>query len=176
MSRVLTQREKVLSFLVGGAVLFIVNLFVIDYFLQTRARLSRDTTMKTAQLRAMKTLLKEAPRWAKEDAELRATQPRLENEATAGFQLLNQVQQAAGAEGVTVEQPAIGTVERKPTYTAVSITLDTKSTWKALVLFLAKLQAPGQFIVVESGDLQVDQNEPTQMRGKFKIAKWYAPK
>jgi hypothetical protein len=176
MSRVLTQREKVLSFIVGGAVLFIVNLFVVDYFLQTRARLSRDTTLKSAQLRSMKTLLSEAPRWAKEDAQLRATQPRLENEATAGFQLLNQVQQAAGADAVTVEQPAIGPVERKPTYTAVSVTLDTKSTWKALVLFLAKLQAPGQFIVVESGDLQVDPNDQTQMRGKFKIAKWYAPK
>ncbi|HEV7406118.1 MAG TPA: GspMb/PilO family protein [Chthoniobacteraceae bacterium] len=176
MSRVLTQREKVLSFLVGGAVLLIVNLFVIDYFLQNRTRLSRDTTVKTAQLRSMKTLLVEAPRWAKEDAQLRATQPRLENEATAGFQLLNQVQQSAAADAVTVEQPAIGPVERKPTYTAVSVTLDTKSTWKALVLFLSKLQAPGQFIVVENGELQIDQNDPTQMRGKFKISKWYAPK
>jgi hypothetical protein len=157
-------------------VLFIVNLFVVDYFDKTRARLSRDIVVKTAVLRSMKKDLAEAPRWAKDDAELRATQPRLENEATAGFQLLNQVQQAAGADGVTVEQPAIGQVERKPTYTAVSVTLDTKSTWKALVLFLAKLQAPGQFIVVESGDLQVDPNDPTQMRGKFKIAKWYAPK
>jgi type II secretory pathway component PulM len=176
MSRVLTQREKVLSFIVGGAVLFIVNLFIIDYALGMWARLSRDTTVKRAQLRAMKTLLTEAPRGAREDAELRAKQPRLENEATAGVQLLNQVQQAAAVDGVTVEQPAIGPVERKPTYTSVSVTLDTKSPWKALVLFLAKLQAPGQFIVVETGELQIDQNDLTQMRGKFKISKWYAPK
>jgi hypothetical protein len=176
MSRVLTQREKILSYLVGGAVLFIVNLFVVDYFFTQRAKLSGDIVRKTAQVRAMKQLLNDAPRWAREDAQLRATQPRLENEATAGVQLLNQVQEAARQQGVTVEQPAIGPVDQKPTYTAASLTLDTKSTWKSLVMFLARLQGPQQFIVVESGELQVDTADPTQMRGKFKIAKWYAPK
>lgn len=176
MSRALSQREKVLSYIVGGTVLVIVNFFVLDYFRETWDTLRRDTMTKSAQLRTMKALLAEAPHWAKEDAELRATQPRLENEATAGFQLLNQVQQAASADGVTVEQPAIGSVERKPTYTAVSVTLETKSTWKAVVLFLSKLQAPGQFIVVETGELQIDQNDNTQMRGRFRIAKWYATK
>ena len=174
MSRTLTQREKVLSMIVGGAVLLIVNLFVIDYFLTNRAKLSSDTVRKTAQLATMQKLLAAAPQYAQQDARLRATQPRLENEATAGVQLLNQVQDAARKDAITVEQPSIGMVERRPYCTAISVTLDTKSTWKSLVLFLAKLQTPDQYIVIESGELQVDNGDPTQMRGKFKISKWYA--
>ena len=64
----------------------------------------------------------------------------------------------------------------KPTYTAVSVTLDTKSTWKALIQFLHGLQGPDQFIVLDSAELKVDTTDQTQMRGKFRISKWFAPK
>ena len=42
MSRTLNQREKVLSFFVGGVFLLIVNLFVINYFITNRARFSGE--------------------------------------------------------------------------------------------------------------------------------------
>jgi len=60
--------------------------------------------------------------------------------------------------------------------TAISVELQTKSTWPALITFLEHLQGPEQFIVVESANLRVDTSDPTMMRGNFKIAKWYAPK
>jgi hypothetical protein len=38
----------------------------------------------------------------------------------------------------------------------------------------AKMQAPEQFIVIEGADLKIDDEDHTQMRGHFKIARWFA--
>ena len=105
-----------------------------------------------------------------------AHQPKIENEATAGVQLLNQVQELAKKFGVTIEQPAIGNPERQPRYTSVAVTVDTKSPWKALHDFLGAVQGPEQFVVLESSRLNVDPSDQTQMRGHFRIAKWFAGK
>jgi hypothetical protein len=37
------------------------------------------------------------------------------------------------------------------------------------------VQAPDAFIVFESANIAIDSSDPTQMRGKFKVARWYAP-
>ena len=169
-------REKALSYFVGGAVLLVVNLFVINYFLTNRARLSAEARTKTMQLRSMKLLLANAPLWQEREARLIGAQPRLENEATAGVQFLTEIKEAAKREQVTIEQPVILPVEQRPACTAVSVELETKSTWAALIDFLKPLQGPEQFIVVETGTLRVDSGDPTMMRAHLKIAKWYAPK
>jgi hypothetical protein len=43
------------------------------------------------------------------------------------------------------------------------------------VHFLYDVQQPEAFIVFESANIAVDNNDPTKMRGKFKIARWFAP-
>ncbi len=177
MSRSLSQREKALSWLVGGAVFGVLNLFVLSYLFENHQRLHLESSRKSAQLHAMQAQLALAPVWEEREARLRATQPRLENEATAGVQLLNQVQAAARQEGVELgPSPVFGVVEPQPAGLSVSVQIKTKSPWKALINFLAKLQGPEQFIMVESTKLQVDPGDPTQMSGEFKISKWYAPK
>ena len=42
--------------------------------------------------------------------------------------------------------------------------------------FLHAMQAPDRFIVFESANVQIDKDDKTQMHGKFRIAKWFAPK
>jgi hypothetical protein len=37
------------------------------------------------------------------------------------------------------------------------------------------VQQPESFVVFESVTLAIDPADPTQMRGKFKIARWFAP-
>ena len=44
-----------------------------------------------------------------------------------------------------------------------------------LIAFLHDLQAPGQFVALETANLKIDATDPTQLRGRFKIARWYAP-
>ncbi|MEY2439061.1 MAG: hypothetical protein QOI34_446, partial [Verrucomicrobiota bacterium] len=41
--------------------------------------------------------------------------------------------------------------------------------------FLYDVQQPEAFVVFENVTLAVDSSDPTKMRGKFKIARWFAP-
>jgi len=43
------------------------------------------------------------------------------------------------------------------------------------VHFFYDAQRPEAFIVFETVNLMVDSGDPTVMRGRFKIAKWFAP-
>jgi hypothetical protein len=44
-----------------------------------------------------------------------------------------------------------------------------------LVHFLYDAQQPDAFVVFESVNLIIDSGDPTMMRGKFKVAKWFTP-
>jgi hypothetical protein len=57
----------------------------------------------------------------------------------------------------------------------VAIDIETKSPWSPLIAFLHELQTPGQFVALENANLKIDATDPTQLRGRFKIARWYAP-
>jgi hypothetical protein len=37
------------------------------------------------------------------------------------------------------------------------------------------VQRPEEFVVFENVNLAIDGSDPTMMRGKFKIARWFAP-
>ena len=66
-------------------------------------------------------------------------------------------------------------METTPSHQTVSATFETKSDWPPLVHFLYDVQRPEDFTVFEQVNLMVDANDPTVMRGRFKIAKWFAP-
>ncbi len=107
---------------------------------------------------------------------LKEKQPKLANEDSAGLQLLELVKELAKKHVVTIETPVIRQPIKKPDFTSVGVEIETKSTWKSLIAFLGELQNPEQFIVLDSANLKIDTADQTQMRGKFKIARWYAPK
>jgi hypothetical protein len=172
----LNQREKILAGIVIGAVVFVLNVAVLRYFFSTYGELTQETAREQAQLQSMQGLLANTGLWEQRDAWLNAHQPKLENDAFAGSQLLDQVQKVAKANSITVEQPQLANPERHPLYTAVTVNLETKSTWDSLKKFLVAMQGPEQFIVIEGANLRVDTSDPTQMRGRFRIAKWFAPR
>jgi len=172
----MTAREKTLVIFVGGTVALVINLFLINFFLHTRAQLQSDLTRKTVQLQAMKTLLANTSLWEQRDAWLKAKQPKLENEARAGSDLLSQVEETAKKFSVSVEQPQIANPDRHPQYTSVSVSVETMSTWKSIVGFLAAIQGPEKFMVLESANLRIDPKDSTQMHGRFRVSKWFAPK
>ena len=53
---------------------------------------------------------------------------------------------------------------------------EVKSAWPPLVHFLYDVQQPESFVVFESVTLNIDSADPTMMRGKMKLARWFAPK
>ena len=99
-------------------------------------------------------------------------QPVLTNPAEASS-LLTQLQQTAAKYNVEIVNPQIGSVEKAPNHQAVSVTFETKSAWEPLVHFLYDAQRPEAFIVCENANLMIDSSDPTVMRGRFKIAKWF---
>ena len=176
MSGPLSTRERNLSILVGAIVFLLVTVFVTDYFLKSKARLTADLAVKTRQLRTMQMRSAEKGKWEQRAAWLAAKQPKLVSEERAGGQLLDQIKELAKKHSVLIESPVIRQSVRKPEYTAVGVEIETKSPWSALIAFLGELQTPEQFIVLDSANLKIDGTDATQMRGKFKIARWYAPK
>ena len=172
----LSKRETMLVTVVGLVVFLLVNVGVIKYFLNNRTRLQGELIAKTAQLEKGKSRLASKPFWKERDEWLKRVQPKLENDGTAGGDLLNEIREAAKKTNVQVLEPQIGTVGRQPQYSSVFVTIDTKTSKEGLRDFLYEMQSPERSIVFESANLQFDKNDKTQMYGKFRIAKWFAPK
>ncbi len=172
----LTQREKILSAVVGTVAFLFVNYLVVDLFLKNKAALTLGIARQTSQLALTQARSAEKPLWQEREAWLAAQQPELTNEDSASVQLLEEVKRLAAEHAVTIENPQIRPAMRRPDQTAVSLEIDVRSSWQSLVGFLGGLQKPGLFVVLEKVNLKVDAKDPTQMAGRFTVAKWYAPK
>jgi len=108
------------------------------------------------------------------DQWVQKTQPTLKGAEEAST-LLDQLKQIAGKYNILIENPAIGSGETTPNHQAVFASIETGSHWPELVHFLYDVQQPDAFVVFESVNLVIDSNDATMMRGKFKIARWFAP-
>lgn len=176
MKAQLTQREKVLSIVVGTAAFLFANYLVVDLFLQKKAALTLGIARQSSQLKLTQSRFSEKPLWQERETWLAAQQPPLVNESGASVQLLDEVKKIAATHSVTVENPQLKATARRSESTVVSLDVEVRSPWKSLIGFLGELQKPGAFIVLEKANLKVDAKDQTQMAGKFTIAKWYAPK
>jgi len=176
MSRSLSRREKGLAAAVGAVVFLFGNFLLIDWAWSSALRLRTDIAAKTKQIRMIATLTEERAFWEQREAWLQAKQPRLANADTAAVELLNRVQELTKKHTVLLENPVIRVPGPQPEYVSISVEVETKSPWKPLIAFLQELQSPEQFIAMESANLKIDAADATQMRGRFRIARWYAPR
>jgi len=174
-ARNLSPRERILAFVVGGIAFAFAAFFLVNLFLDTRTQLRAQLRSKTAQLRAMRALAAQEALWNKREAWLLAKQPKLDNQDSAGVQLLGQIKDAAKKCQVLLDHPEIGSPDQHGDYVSVSVGLETSSSWPAMLDFLHEFQAPEKFIVIEGANLKIDDQDHTRMRGHFKIARWFAP-
>jgi uncharacterized membrane protein YgaE (UPF0421/DUF939 family) len=174
----ISARERVLVAIVGVAAAVFLTFIVIDYFLKNQTRLQTDLARNTAAIGAMRRQLAEKPLWDQREAWLQEKQPKLTmSEDVAGNQLLNHVKELAKKNSVQIVTQSLGRLPAHlPDYSSISVECETTSTWPSLIGFMRELQGPEQFIVFESADLKIDDKDATQMRGIFRIAKWFAPK
>lgn len=170
----MNRRERILAGAVGLMVVVLVNLFLWSWLLDairtSRAKVAERKLTRNEQ----NVFLGDADLWTKRQAWLKAHQPVFHGASDASA-LLDQLKQIAAKHGVLIENPAIGNGESTAAYQSVFASIETKSPWPALLHFLYDAQLPESFIVFENTSLSVDANDATQMRGKFKIARWYAP-
>ena len=171
----MSSREKMLSLIVGGTVVVLLNLLLVNAFAHRNTALRQELAERKTEWTAMQALLEQEQEWSQKDGALTGKQPKLTNENAAGVELLNVVSGLAKEHGVLIDNQVFGGVAKSAAYKSVPVSLDTHSTWPALIQFLYALQKPDQFIVCEAANIQVDPGDPTKMLGHFKIARWYAP-
>jgi len=171
----LNRRERILAGVVAGIVFLLFNLFLWSWLLGAIGHARADLSAKKAQRQEETIFIKEKALWAQRDEWLRQHQPALKNSGEAQTSLLDQLKERAGKYELLIENPAIGAGEIAPDHQAVFASIETKSSWPALLHFLYDVQQPESFLVFDSVNLAIDTNDATMMRGKFKVVRWYAP-
>ncbi|MDQ6624975.1 MAG: type II secretion system protein M [Verrucomicrobiota bacterium] len=171
----LNRRERILLLAIGGAVFVILNLVVWSTLTGMAASTRAELAERKVTRKQQKIFMKERSMWANRDEWLKKNQPTLKSPVEASA-LLDQVKQVASTQNMVIENPAIGSGDATPNYQAVFASVETKSPWPPLVHFLYDVQQPESFVVFESVYLAIDPADPTMMKGKFKIARWFSPK
>ena len=170
----MNPRERVLSWIVASSLFVLLNLLVLNWIFGALGRARSELATRKATLAEQALYMKERDLWTKRDEWIRQHQPTLKNPAEASA-LLDQLKEVAGKHNVLIENPAIGSGETTPYHQAVFASIETKSAWSPLVHFLYDVQQPDAFVVFENVNVAIDGSDPTMMRGKFKIARWFAP-
>ena len=99
----------------------------------------------------------------------------LVSESSDRIKFFGEVQKVAEANKIALDNQAFGNLTKTPFYQSLPVDLETKSSWEALIAFLHELQQPEKFVVFEKVDIQIEPSDPSKMRGKFRIANWFAP-
>jgi hypothetical protein len=170
----LNQRERRLSAIVAGILFLLLNWIIWSKLLGSLSQARADLTTRKETRQVQEVFIRERDLWEKRAKWLQDHQPTLKGPGDAST-LLDQIKQVAGKHNVLIENPAIGTSDATPDRQAVFASFEVKSPWPPLVKFLYDVQQPESFVVFESITLNIDPADPTQMRGKMKLARWFAP-
>ncbi|MCA1659274.1 MAG: hypothetical protein LC642_01850 [Verrucomicrobiaceae bacterium] len=170
----MNRRERLLATIVAGIVFLLINLYVWGKLLGSLDQARQDLVDRRNMRRVQEVYIKERALWEKRAQWLKEKQPVLKGPGEAST-LLDEIKQIAGKHNVLIENPAIGTGDATPDRQSVFASIEVKSPWPPLVRFLYDLQQPESFVVFESVTLNIDPSDPTMMRGKLKIARWFAP-
>jgi type II secretion system (T2SS) protein M len=171
----MNQRERVLLLMIAAVVFLLINYALWSWLLGSLNRTRADLAANKAARLEQSIFLKERSMWEHRDDWLKKHQPALKSPVEAST-LLDQVKQIASKHNIVLENPQIGSGDSTPNYQAVFASVETKSPWPPLVHFLYEVQQPEAFVVFENVSLAIDSADPTVMRGKFKIARWFSPK
>jgi hypothetical protein len=170
----MNPRERRLAWIVAGALFLVINLVIWSKLFSTLSNARAELALQKATREEQSIYIKEKDLWGTRDKWLKQFQPTLKSAVEAST-LLDQVKEIAGKHNVLLEKPAIGAGDSTPDHQSVFASFETKSPWPPLVHFLYDVQKPESFVVFESVQLQIDNADPTMMRGRFKIARWFAP-
>ena len=170
----MNPRERKLSWMVAGVVFVLINFFVWNWLLGAINSARAELAVRRSARQEQSVYMKERELWQKRDQWVLDHQPVQKSSGEAST-LLDELKAVAGKHNILIENPVLGTGENTPNHQAVFASIETKSPWSPLVHFLYDVQQPENFVVFESVNLAIDSADPTMMRGKFKIARWFAP-
>jgi len=171
----MNRRERILAGFVAGVLVLLINVFLWSWLLGAVSQARGELTARKSVRKEQTVFMQERDLWAQRDQWLQQHQPAFNGAGEASTLLEQQLRPVAAKYNVLLENPQIGSGETTPSHQTVWASFETKSDWPSLVHFLYDVQQPEAFIVFESATLSVDGGDPTKMKGKFKIARWFAP-
>ena len=170
----MNPRERRLAWMVAGAIFLLINLLVWSKLFSILSNARAEVALQKATRLEQSIYIKDKDLWAHRDQWLKQHQPTLKSAGEAST-LLDQMKDIAGKHNVLIEKPAIGAGDATADHQSVFASFETKSPWPPLIHFLYDVQQPESFVVFESIQLQIDNADPAMMRGRFKVARWFAP-
>jgi Tfp pilus assembly protein PilO len=170
----LSTSEKRLVGIVAVLAALLVNLLVVKFFLTTRSQLAQQAEQKTTLSNSLRLLVEDASLWEERANWMLKHQPKLENDVAEGNALLNLLKEKASKHGVSLSKQQLVPAKTETGAVAVPVQFEVKAHWKNLCGFLADLQGPDRFIVIQQSRLRVDPADATQMLCDMTVAKWFA--
>lgn len=170
----MNQRERTLATGVAGVVFLLINLFLWNWLLGAIKQSQVELTTLKGTRKEQTVLLTERDLWTKREQWLQQHQPVSKGPGETST-LLENLKGVASKQNILLENPQISTGESTADHQSVFASVEVKCPWEKLVHFLYEVQQPEGFVVFENINLGVDPNDNTQMKGKFKIARWLAP-
>ena len=170
----LNKRERMLTSIVGAVLFLLLNWLIWSKLLGSLSKARAELADRRETRKVQEVFIRERALWEKRAQWLQEHQPTLKGPGEAST-LLDQIKEVGGKHNVLIENPAIGTSDATPDRQAVFASFEVKSPWPPLVKFRYDVQQPESFVVFESITLNIDPADPTQMRGKMKVARWFAP-
>jgi hypothetical protein len=170
----MTQREKVLSWIVGGVLFFVLNIVAIKFLMRNRDTIAVAREQIEGKIRGLKQQESQREMWAARNKWLDQTMQPIGDSDVATQALRDALQNLAKKYTVTLEAPQPGVPLKQATHTVLSVKVDAKAPWQQMFDFIQELQAPGQFISVD-GNLKVDAADKTQLKVSLTVSKWFQP-
>ncbi len=178
----LTQRERLLTLIVAGAVFFVANLVAIRFLLNSYSTLMSHYAEDHRNLILLRALADQHGTWTQRNDWLKSTQPVLNNRDRAATALYEQLQGIARARQVVVNSlqirltaPPPGAAVPDDAPQTVSVEGDTQGNWGEMVRFLAEVQKPENFLVFDLASLRTSPTDAQLLKCHFLVSKWYAP-
>lgn len=177
----MSQREKMLTIAIGAAVVLVLNVVLIKFFIGKLAESREARAVAEAKLAKFRLLEIERTKWAQRDTWLTGQLVPMGDKDVVNKNQKEYLQGLAQKDGVllvtfTPGMPAPVFGSQAPPYSALPVTVEVKGKWDQVSRFLNDLQSPEKMTALEGLNIQVDPNDKTQLKAGMKVTKWFSPK
>lgn len=152
----LSKKETRLLLAFSATIFCAVNVIALKSYLTALTGARSRLTAYSSQRQTIDALLSDRAYWEDRQRWLDEHQPELENSGAAQGALIETLQKVARDRGITILEQTILEPTVKPYYQEISVRLKLTAPMKEMVAWLAEIQAPERFYVVDQLSLSVD--------------------
>lgn len=152
----LSKKELRLLLLFSGTLFFAVNVIALKSYITSQRAVKADIARLTLERQNIDALLSDRDYWRERQEWLDANQPGLENVGAAQGELIQALQSVARDRGITILDQTILEPVFQTHYQEIAVKLKLTASFEDMVGWLADIQAPDRFYIVNQLQLSID--------------------